>query len=177
MALPREYTGQACSIVRALEIVGERWTLLIVRDAVFGVRRFSDFLEHLGTPRAVLTERLEFLVREEVMTRVPGPGKRSEYELTAKGLALWPVVRSLSAWGDEFYAPEGQPARLRARLLRRRGDPGGRVRHVRRAGAGRRDGDDPGPGAAAAVATGQPDHGGLGRAAAATAAGALRAPR
>ncbi|WP_328616757.1 helix-turn-helix transcriptional regulator [Amycolatopsis sp. NBC_00355] len=108
MALPREYTGQACSIVRALEIVGERWTLLIVRDAVFGVRRFSDFLEHLGTPRAVLTERLEFLVREEVLTRVPGPGKRSEYELTAKGLALWPVVRSLSAWGDEYYAPEGR---------------------------------------------------------------------
>jgi DNA-binding HxlR family transcriptional regulator len=56
MALPREYTGQACSIVRALEVVGERWTLLIVRDAVFGVRRFSDFLDHLGIPRAVLTE-------------------------------------------------------------------------------------------------------------------------
>jgi DNA-binding HxlR family transcriptional regulator len=108
MALPREYTGQACSIVRALEIVGERWTLLIVRDAVFGVRRFSDFLDHLGIPRAVLTERLEFLVGEDVLARVPGPGKRSEYELTAKGLALWPVVRSLSAWGDEYYAPEGR---------------------------------------------------------------------
>jgi DNA-binding HxlR family transcriptional regulator len=108
MALPREYTNRACSMVRALEVVGERWTLLIVRDAVFGVRRFSDFLEHLGIPRAVLTERLEFLIGEEVLTRVPGPGKRSEYELTPKGLALWPVVRSLAAWGDEYYAPAGR---------------------------------------------------------------------
>jgi DNA-binding HxlR family transcriptional regulator len=108
MALPREYTNQACSMVRALEIVGERWTLLIVRDAVFGVRRFSDFVEHLGIPRAVLTERLEFLIGEGVLERVPGPGKRSEYELTAKGRGLWPVVRALSAWGDEHYAPDGR---------------------------------------------------------------------
>jgi DNA-binding HxlR family transcriptional regulator len=108
MALPREYTSQACSMARTLEIVGERWTLLIVRDAVFGVRRFSDFQEHLGIPRAVLAERLEFLIGEEVLLRVPGPGKRSEYELTAKGLALWPVIRALSAWGDEYYAPEGR---------------------------------------------------------------------
>ncbi|MCR6483654.1 helix-turn-helix transcriptional regulator [Amycolatopsis sp. OK19-0408] len=108
MALPREYTNQACSMVRALEIVGERWTLLIIRDAVFGVRRFSDFVEHLGIPRAVLTERLEFLIGEGVLARVAGPGKRSEYELTAKGEALWPVVRALSAWGDEYYAPRGR---------------------------------------------------------------------
>lgn len=108
MALPREYTHQACSMARALEVIGERWTLLIVRDAVFGVRRFSDFLEHLGIPRAVLTERLEFLVSEAVLTRVPGPGKRSEYELTAKGLALWPVIRGLASWGDEYYAPAGR---------------------------------------------------------------------
>jgi len=108
MALPREYTHQACSVARALEIVGERWTLLVVRDAFFGLRRFSDFLQHLDIPRAVLTERLEFLTGEGVLARVPGPGKRSEYELTAKGLALWPVIRSLAAWGDEFYAPDGR---------------------------------------------------------------------
>ena len=107
MALPREYTRQACSMARALEIVGERWTLLIVRDAVFGVRRFSDFLQHLDIPRAVLTERLEFLTGEGVFARVPGPGKRSEYELTAKGRALWPAIRALAAWGDEYYAPNG----------------------------------------------------------------------
>ncbi|MBB4686806.1 winged helix-turn-helix transcriptional regulator [Amycolatopsis jiangsuensis] len=107
MALPREYTNQACSMVRALEIVGERWTLLIVRDAVFGVRRFSDFVEHLGIPRAVLSERLEFLLGEGVLERVPGTGKRSEYEVTGKGRKLWPVIRTLSDWGDEYYAPDG----------------------------------------------------------------------
>jgi DNA-binding HxlR family transcriptional regulator len=108
MALPREYTGQACSLARSLEVVGERWSLLIVRDAFFGIRRFNDFSSHLRIPRAVLTDRLDFLIGEGVLARTPGPGRRLEYELTEKGLALWPVVRSLTAWGDSFYAPEGQ---------------------------------------------------------------------
>ena len=107
MALPREYLGQRCSMARALEVVGERWSLLVVRDAFFGVRRFSDFSRHLGIPRAVLTERLEFLVTEGVLERAPGPGRRSEYALTDKGLALWPVIRSLSEWGDTHYSPDG----------------------------------------------------------------------
>ena len=107
MALPREYTNQACSMARSLEIVGERWSLLIIRDAFFGVRRFNDFYGHLHIPRAVLTERLAFLIKEGVLERVPGAGRRYEYELTAKGLALWPVVRSLAEWGDTFYAPRG----------------------------------------------------------------------
>lgn len=109
--LPRDYHGQRCSMARALEIVGERWSLLVVRDAFFGVRRFSDFSRHLGIPRAVLTERLERLVAEGVLARVPGPGRRSEYALTDKGLALWPVVRSLTEWGDAHYSPRG-PRRL-----------------------------------------------------------------
>ena len=58
MPLPKDYAGQHCSLSRALEIVGERWTLLIIRDAFFGVRRFGDFAAHLGIPRAVLAERL-----------------------------------------------------------------------------------------------------------------------
>lgn len=107
MALPREYLDQPCSMVRALEIVGERWSLLIIRDAFFGVRRFSDFSAHLRIPRAVLTERLEFLVDEGVLARTPGSGRRFEYELTAKGLDLWPVVRTLTEWGDTHYAPDG----------------------------------------------------------------------
>ncbi|GAA3595892.1 helix-turn-helix domain-containing protein [Kribbella ginsengisoli] len=107
MALPREYLDQPCSMVRALEIVGERWSLLIIRDAFFGIRRFTDFSSHLGIPRAVLTERLEFLVSEDVLARTPGSGRRFEYELTAKGLDLWPVVRSLTEWGDAHYAPQG----------------------------------------------------------------------
>lgn len=107
MALPREYTGQACSLARSLEVVGERWSLLIVRDAFFGIRRFNDFSAHLKIPRAVLTDRLDFLISEGVLVRTPGPGRRLEYELTEKGLALWPVVRTLTVWGDSFYAPEG----------------------------------------------------------------------
>ncbi|MFC4945920.1 winged helix-turn-helix transcriptional regulator [Pseudonocardia sp. GCM10023141] len=107
MALPREYAQQACSMARTLEVVGERWSLLIVRDAFFGVRRFNDFSGHLAVPRAVLTERLAFLVAEGVLDRVPGPGRRFEYELTDKGLALWPVVRALAYWGDTFYSPHG----------------------------------------------------------------------
>ena len=72
MALPNDYAGQACSLARALEIVGERWTLLIVRDAFFGVRRFGDFAAHLRIPRAVLAERLKSLTAAGVLTRGTG---------------------------------------------------------------------------------------------------------
>jgi len=111
MGLPRDYTDQDCSLARALEIVGERWTLLIVRDAFYGVRRFTDFLAHLKIPKAVLTERLNILVAAEVLQRAPGPFGHDEYEITDKGVRLWPTVRCLIGWGDEHYAPAG-PRRL-----------------------------------------------------------------
>jgi DNA-binding HxlR family transcriptional regulator len=98
VALPREYPSESCPIARSLEIVGERWTLLIMRDAFYGVRRFSDFRAHLGIPKAVLAERLAFLVREEVLTKVD-----SEYQLTAKGRQLWPLIWSMISWGNENY--------------------------------------------------------------------------
>src|SRR6201996_5540468 len=107
MALPKDYAGEGCSLARALEVVGERWTLLIVRDAFFGVRRFSDFAAHLTIPRAVLTHRLASLVEERVPAVGPGPHGYDEYELTAKGLDLWPVIRSLLAWGDGYYSAKG----------------------------------------------------------------------
>jgi DNA-binding HxlR family transcriptional regulator len=110
VALPNDYAGQACSLARSLEIIGERWTLLIVRDAFWGVRRFADFIDHLGIPRAVLTSRLKALTAAGVLTRVPGE-HHLEYELTDKGTALWPVVLSLMSWGDDFCAPRG-PRRL-----------------------------------------------------------------
>jgi DNA-binding HxlR family transcriptional regulator len=103
--------GEGCSLARALEVVGERWTLLIVRDAFFGVRRFSDFAAHLDIPRAVLTQRLAALVDADVLGIVPGPHGHDEYALTAKGLGLWPVVRSLLTWGDDYYSAKG-PRRL-----------------------------------------------------------------
>jgi DNA-binding HxlR family transcriptional regulator len=107
MALPKDYTSEACSLARALEVVGERWTLLIVRDAFFGVRRFGDFAAHLGIPRAVLTSRLAALAEAGVLAVVPGAHGRDEYILTGKGLDLWPAVRSLLAWGDDHYSAAG----------------------------------------------------------------------
>src|SRR6516165_385090 len=98
MALPREYPAESCPIARSLEIVGERWTLLIVRDAFYGVRRFSDFRSHLGIPKAVLAERLAFLAEQRVLTKQAG-----EYRLTARGTQLWPLIWSMITWGNENY--------------------------------------------------------------------------
>jgi DNA-binding HxlR family transcriptional regulator len=96
MALPREYPDENCPIARSLEIVGERWTLLIVRDAFYGARRFSDLRNHLGIPKAVLADRLAFLVAEGVLAK-----EGNEYQLTAKGMQLWPLIWSMITWGRE----------------------------------------------------------------------------
>ncbi|MFF3862683.1 winged helix-turn-helix transcriptional regulator [Streptomyces sp. NPDC002209] len=112
MTLPRDYRGQSCSLSRAMEVVGERWTLLIVRDAFFGVRRFGDFAGHLGIPRAVLTDRLAGLTAAGVLARVPGDGRREVYALTDKGVRLWPAVRALSLWGEEHRPAPGGPRRV-----------------------------------------------------------------
>ncbi|HWC78528.1 MAG TPA: helix-turn-helix domain-containing protein [Pseudonocardiaceae bacterium] len=107
MPLPKDYAGQQCSLARTLEIIGERWTMLIVRDAFFGVRRFGDFAEHLGIPRAVLSERLASLAEAGVLSRISGAHGHIEYALTGKGLSLWPALRSLVDWGDEYYSAAG----------------------------------------------------------------------
>jgi DNA-binding HxlR family transcriptional regulator len=116
--LGRTYEGQTCSVARALEIVGERWTLLVLRDAFLGVRRFDDFQRSLGVARNVLTTRLGRLVEEGVLERVAYQQRpeRFEYRLTEKGLGLWPVIVGLRHWGDEHYAEAGPP-----RLLEHRG--------------------------------------------------------
>ncbi|WP_432114927.1 winged helix-turn-helix transcriptional regulator [Streptomyces sp. S1] len=100
MALGKDYARQQCSIARALEVVGERWTLLVVRDAFYGVRRYGDFLAHLGVPRAVLAARLRALVEVGVLERrrYRESPPRDEYVLTERGLALWPVLWSLGSW-------------------------------------------------------------------------------
>src|SRR5579859_4767621 len=92
--LGRDYEGQVCSIAAALEVVGERWSLLIVRDVLLGVRRFDELREHLGIARNVLQSRLERLVEEGVLERVPYQQRprRCEYRLTEKGLDLWPTI-------------------------------------------------------------------------------------
>src|SRR4051812_9531236 len=100
MPLGTDYAGQTCSLARTLEIVGERWTLLIVRDLFFGVRRFTDLQRHLDIPRAVLAARLATLV--EVGVVEPDP-----YRLTEAGEELWPAVHALMQWGEQHASPGG----------------------------------------------------------------------
>ncbi|GGV16224.1 winged helix-turn-helix transcriptional regulator [Actinomadura sp. LOL_016] len=111
MALPRTYESQNCSIARSLEVVGDRWTLLIIRSAFEGVRRFDDFQDALGVARNILTDRLTRLCDEEIMRRVPYQERpeRYEYRLTRKGVELWPAMMTLLLWGDRHYAPDGAP--------------------------------------------------------------------
>ncbi|MEU6772815.1 helix-turn-helix domain-containing protein [Streptomyces sp. NPDC046759] len=103
MALGKDYATQQCSIARALEVIGERWTLLVVRDALYGVRRYNDFLVHLGIPRAVLAARLQTLTAEGIFEkrRYQQSPPRDEYVLTERGIALWPALRALGLWGRE----------------------------------------------------------------------------
>lgn len=95
---------QICSVARTLSVVGERWTLLILRDAFFGTRRFDQFQLKLGITRHRLSERLGKLVEHGVLVKVPYNQKpvRYEYRLTRKGLGLYPVLMSLTRWGDEW---------------------------------------------------------------------------
>jgi DNA-binding HxlR family transcriptional regulator len=107
--LGRTYESQTCSVARTLELVGERWTLLIIRDAFLGVRRFGDFAERLGVARNVLQDRLERLVEAGVLEKVPYQERplRHEYRLTDMGLDLWPSVVALMQFGDKHLAGEG----------------------------------------------------------------------
>lgn len=101
-----------CSVARALELVEERWSLLILRDALFhGITRFADFQRSLGLAHTVLAKRLETFVAAGIMeTRQHGPNAvRREYVPTAKGLDFKPVLIALAAWGDRWAAPHGPP--------------------------------------------------------------------
>jgi DNA-binding HxlR family transcriptional regulator len=103
--LDRTYPDQVCSIARSLEVVGERWTMLIVRDAFLGSTRFSEFQRSLGIARNVLAVRLNHLVEEGVMEHTDD----GQYLLTRKGRELSPVLHQLLKWGDAHYAPDGPP--------------------------------------------------------------------
>ena len=109
--LPRSYDTQRCSIARTLEIVGDRWTMLVVREAFSGTRRFEHFQRNLGIARTVLAQRLGRLVDDGLLRkeRYQDHPERFEYRLTGKGLDLWPVLMALLTWGDR-YAIEGPPS-------------------------------------------------------------------
>ena len=112
--LPSTYETQDCSIARTLEVVGERWTLLILRDAFRGVRRFDDFADGLGIARNVLARRLDSLCEAGILERrrYQDRPERSEYRLTQRGRDLWPVLTALRGWGDRHVAPQGPPVRI-----------------------------------------------------------------
>lgn len=115
--LGRDYAGQNCSLARALEILGERWTLLIVRDAFLGVRRFDAFGRRLGIAPNVLSKRLQTLVDGGVLERrlYEERPPRHEYVLSERGRELFPVLVGLMGWGDRHLAPAGAPVVLRHR--------------------------------------------------------------
>jgi DNA-binding HxlR family transcriptional regulator len=109
-----------CSVAGTLAVVGEKWSLLVLREAFLGVRRFADFQRVLGAPKAVLTDRLTTLVDHGILRRVPyqAPGERQrhEYRLTQKGIDLHPTLVALMAWGDRYLAEDGDvPMELRHR--------------------------------------------------------------
>lgn len=108
------FTAENCSVARTLAVVGEKWTLLVLREAFYGVRRFDDMQRHLGCARNVLAARLQTLVDSGVMTRSPykepGSRERFEYRLTDSGRELIVAVVALMQWGDKHLAdPAGPP--------------------------------------------------------------------
>lgn len=96
-----------CSLAQTLSVIGEHWTMLIIRDAFLGLRRFDQFQKSLGIARNVLSDRLKKLVQSGVLVKSGGPG-RPEYRLTEKGLALQPVMIAMTHWGDTYMPhPDG----------------------------------------------------------------------
>jgi len=115
--LKRDYPTQYCPVASALEIVGERWTLLILRDIFMGIRRFEDLQRNLGVARNILQARLERLLEFGILVKRPYQERplRHEYRLTAKGADLWPVLVSLLQWGDQYALSGERPIILQHR--------------------------------------------------------------
>jgi DNA-binding HxlR family transcriptional regulator len=107
----KSFADMHCSVAQCLEVVGEWWSMLIVRDAFLGVRRFDQFQERLGISRNILNHRLTKLVEEGILVKVPYSERppRYDYRLTDKGRDLWPVITAMRQWGDRYAAPDGPP--------------------------------------------------------------------
>ena len=103
-----------CSVAQCLEVVGDWWTMLIVRDAFLGVTRFEDFQRRLGISRNILQQRLTKLADSGILVRVPYSEHppRADYRLTPKGRDLWPVLTAMRQWGDAHAAPDGPPLQI-----------------------------------------------------------------
>ncbi|MDO9353794.1 MAG: helix-turn-helix domain-containing protein [Solirubrobacteraceae bacterium] len=114
MALHNDFADQNCSVARTLEVIGERWSLLILRDAFLGVRRFDQFQSRLGISRNVLTARLQHLVEQGVLRREQYSERppRSEYCLTSRGRDLYPVIMAMVDFGDRHAPTPAGPPRI-----------------------------------------------------------------
>jgi DNA-binding HxlR family transcriptional regulator len=110
----KSFVAMDCSVAQCLEVIGEWWTMLVVRDCFMGVTRFEDFQRRLGISRNILHLRLTTLVDAGILIRVPYSlhPPRDDYKLTAKGLDLWPVLTAMRQWGDEHAAPNGPPVTI-----------------------------------------------------------------
>jgi DNA-binding HxlR family transcriptional regulator len=107
-----------CGVAQALEQIGDWWTLLIVRDAFFGLSRFSEFEKSLGIAKNILTDRLQKLVDHEILEKAPldEPGHRHAYTLTKKGRDLWLVLTAMRLWSDKWVFGKGRvPLKVRER--------------------------------------------------------------
>lgn len=110
----KSFTQMDCSVAQCLEVIGEWWSMLIIRDAFMGVTRFDEFQARLGISRNILGDRLHSLVEAGVLERVPYCQRppRDDYKLTPKGRDLWPVLTAMRNWGDDYAAPSGPPVEL-----------------------------------------------------------------
>jgi len=110
----KSFADMHCSVAQCLEVVGEWWSMLILRDAFLGVSRFDQFQERLGISRNVLNQRLANLVDAGVLVKVrySDHPPRYDYRLTERGRDLWPVLTAMRQWGDKYAAPDGPPLRV-----------------------------------------------------------------
>jgi len=110
----KSFADMDCSVAQCLEVVGEWWSMLILRDCFLGVTRFDDFQRRLEISRNILQQRLARLVDAGVLVRVAYTDHppRYDYRLTEKGRDLWPVINAMRQWGDRYLAPSGPPVRL-----------------------------------------------------------------
>lgn len=110
----KSFSGMHCSVAQCLEVAGEWWSMLIVRDAFLGVSRFGQFQQRLGISRNVLNQRLGRLAGAGILEKVPYSDHppRHDYRLTSKGRDLWPVLTAMRQWGDRYAAPDGPPLEL-----------------------------------------------------------------
>ena len=110
----KSFADMHCSVAQCLEVVGEWWSMLILRDVFLGVTRFDDFQERLGISRNILNQRLNHLVEADVLEKVrySDHPPRYDYRLTDKGRDLWPVLTAMRQWGDSYAAPDGPPLQV-----------------------------------------------------------------